>query len=355
MNKDYYKILGISRDANDKDIKKAYRKLASKYHPDKNPGNKEAEEKFKEINEANECLSDPQKKRNYDTYGDSKGMGGGGFNGSAYSDIFESFFGRRGRAQQQMDVRPVSTSISISVYEAFTGCEKEIYYRANEKCSDCSGRGYAKTGKEQVCSICSGSGQRFTNQGFLRMAQTCNSCKGSGKIIFDPCKTCNGNKVKSSNMKTKIRIPKGVTNGNVIRMAESGNYSPELKRNGDVHVNVKLVSDDNFTISHGADLSTKVPISLKKAIFGGELKIATLHGEVAIKIPEGCKHGTKFRLAQKGLMLKPNVNMFGDLYVEIEIDLPTKESAKDFDDKNFNYESIKKYNKDSEDIKNKLN
>jgi molecular chaperone DnaJ len=357
MNKDYYKILGVPKTATGKEIKSAYRKLASKYHPDKNPDDKASEEKFKEINEANECLSDANKKRNYDTYGDSKGRSHGqGFGNQNYSDIFSSFFGEQRQQQQRQrpTVRAVSTSISITIYEAFYGCDKDIFYRCDEKCEKCSGEGFGKDGRLDNCASCNGTGQTYLNQGFIKIARACNICHGRGKRIINPCKTCSGAAVISSNIKTRIKIPKGVSNGTTMRMGGVGNYSSELNKNGDVHLKIKLHSDNFFEVN-GNDLRCTIPLSLKDAIFGGVLNIPTLHGEVSIKIPPQCKHGTQFRLKGKGLPVNPNSDMYGELYVITTVDLPSPESVKDFNDSEFKYDGISNHAKSLKEVRENIN
>jgi molecular chaperone DnaJ len=355
MSKDYYNILGIKRDASEKDVKRAYRKLAAKYHPDKNPDDKEAEEKFKEINEANENLSDKQKRAYFDRFGSEQGRQGNN-NGRQqqhqYSEFVNSFFGGRTN-RRPATIRPVKASVTIDIYEAFKGCDKEIFFRCNEKCCKCEGKGHGSDGEVVKCTTCLGSGQVMANHGFVRMAQQCPGCAGQGKNIKNPCNTCGGLGVKNSNIKNKISIPKGVTNGSVVRLQDAGNFSTELNKQGDVYIEIRFTTDSFFE-SNGYDLGCKAPISINDAIFGGTIKIPTLHGESEIRIPPQCKHGTKFRLKGKGLQTNHNSNSFGDLYVIVEIALPTESSAKRFNDKKFQYNDIKAYEAKSKEIKNKL-
>lgn len=284
-SKDYYEVLGLSKGASDDEIKKAYRKLAMKYHPDRNQGNKEAEEKFKDINEAYQVLSDPQKKANYDQFGSADfngggfgGFGGGGFSGmGGFEDIFDSFFGggfssrRRNGPERGADLE---YTVSLTFEEAVFGVEKEISITRNEKCDTCAGSG-AKPGTDsKTCDKCGGTGQvrvqRNTPLGSFVSTSTCDKCGGSGKVIDEPCTTCHGKGTVRKNKKIKINIPAGVDTGNVLPLRGQGEPGKNGGPNGDLYINIRVSSHKNFE-RRGFDIYIKEHISFGKAVLGTEI------------------------------------------------------------------------------------
>ncbi|MCM0648832.1 molecular chaperone DnaJ [Clostridium swellfunianum] len=333
--KDYYEVLGLQKGASDDDIKKAFRKLAIKYHPDKNQGDKEAEEKFKEINEAYQVLSDPEKKVNYDQYGTADfnggGFGGGGFDFNdmgGFGDIFESFFGggfssgrRRNGPERGADIE---YNLSLTFEEAVFGVEKEISVTKQERCETCSGSGAKPGTHPKTCDKCGGSGQvrvqRNTPLGSFVSVNTCDKCGGKGKLVSDPCPTCRGTGKERKNRKIKINVPAGVDTGNVIPLRGHGEHGANGGPPGDLYVNIKVAAHPQFK-RKGFDIYIDRHISFAKATLGCELKVPTVDGEVKYDVPAGTQPGTVFRLKGKGV---PRVNSSGrgDQYVNIIVDVP---------------------------------
>ncbi|MEL7596608.1 MAG: molecular chaperone DnaJ [Clostridiaceae bacterium] len=333
-NKDYYDILGISKGASDDEIKKAYRKLAMKYHPDRNPDNKEAEEKFKDINEAYQVLSDPQKKSQYDQFGTTDfngGFGGsGGFDFSGmggFEDIFDSFFGggfssrRRNGPERGADLE---YTLNLTFEEAVFGVEKEISISKNEICDDCNGTGSKPGSNSKTCDKCGGTGQvryqRNTPLGSFVSTSTCDKCNGTGKIISDPCSHCHGKGTVRKNKKVKIKIPAGVDTGNVLPLRGQGEPGKNGGPTGDLYINIRVSSHKVFN-RKGFDIYIEEHISFGKASFGTELKVPTIDGDVKYKVPAGTQSGTVFRLRGKGVP-KVNGHGRGDEYVKIIVDIP---------------------------------
>lgn len=333
--KDYYEVLGLQKGASDDEIKKAFRKLAIKYHPDKNQGNKEAEEKFKEINEAYQVLSDPQKKAQYDQFGTTDFNGGGGFSGGfdfsdigGFGDIFESFFGggfgsarRRNGPERGADIE---YTLNLTFEEAVFGAEKEIAVNRYERCETCSGNGSKPGTSPKTCDKCGGSGQiriqRNTPLGSFVSVNTCDKCGGKGKIITDPCPTCKGTGKERKHRKIKINVPAGVDTGNVIPLRGHGEHGANGGPPGDLYVNIRVSSHPTFK-RKGFDIYIDRHISFAKAALGCELKVPTVDGEVKYEVPPGTQPGTVFRLKGKGV---PRVNSSGrgDQYVNIIVDIP---------------------------------
>lgn len=342
--KDYYEILGVSKDASDQEIKRAFRKLALKYHPDRNKGNKEAEEKFKEINEAYQVLSDPQKRAQYDQFGttDFSNMGGGfdsnfgGFDFSdfgGFGDIFDSFFGggfsssrssrRRNAPRKGADLE---YNINLTFEEAVFGVEKEIIIYRNEKCDKCGGTG-AKAGTSPVtCDRCGGTGQikieRNTPLGSFVSVTTCDKCGGKGTIIREVCTNCYGRGTVRKRRRIKINIPAGVDNGNVLPLRGQGEPGENGGPSGDLYVRISVSPHPQFK-RDGADIYIDKHISFGKAVLGAEIKVPTIDGNVKYRIPRGTQSGTVFRLKNKGVQ-KVNSKLRGDQYVKVIVDIPTK-------------------------------
>ncbi|MEJ5210603.1 MAG: molecular chaperone DnaJ [Burkholderiales bacterium] len=331
--RDYYEVLGVGRDASEDEIKKAYRKLAMKYHPDRNPGNKEAEEKFKEVKEAYETLSDPNKRAAYDHYGHAgvdPNLGGGfqhGFGGfaDAFADIFGDLFGggRRSNVYRGADLR---YNLEITLEEAARGTETRIRVPTMETCPTCGGSG-AKPGTQPVtCSMCGGHGQVRMQQGFFSIQQTCPSCHGSGKTIAEPCRECHGAGRVKKHKTLAVKIPAGVDEGDRIRLAGEGEAGINGGPPGDLYVVVHLKEHPVFK-RDGNDLHCEMPISFTTAALGGELEIPTLDGHARIKIPEGTQSGRVFRLSGKGIK-GVRSHAPGDLYCHVVVETPVNLNAR---------------------------
>ena len=331
--RDYYEVLGVNRDAGADEIKKAYRKLAMKHHPDRNPDNKEAEEKFKELSEAYEVLSDADKKAAYDRYGHAGvdpsmgGRGGGqaGFDGfaDAFSDIFGDIFGgaRGGRSNvyRGADLR---YNLEITLEEAARGAEKTIRIPTVEECETCDGSGAKPGTQPQTCSTCGGSGQVRIQQGFFSIQQTCPKCHGSGRVISDPCHTCRGAGRVKGHKTLEVKIPAGIDEG--MRLRHSGYGEPGVNGGppGDLYVEIHIRQHPVFQ-RNGDDLHCEMPISFTTAALGGEIEIPTLDGMARLKIPPETQSGKAFRLRGKGIR---NVRSHaqGDLMCHVVVETPVR-------------------------------
>ncbi|MBU5591032.1 molecular chaperone DnaJ [Clostridium sp. MSJ-4] len=336
--KDYYELLGLEKGASDEDIKKAFRKLAIKYHPDKNQGNKEAEERFKEINEAYQVLSDPEKKAQYDRFGTTDFSGAGGFGDYDFSgmggfedlgDIFSSFFGGGFSGNRKRKNGPEKGSdleyrINLTFEEAVFGVEKEIKIKRNESCETCGGTG-AKTGKaKKTCDKCGGTGQmrvqRNTPLGSFVSVSPCDKCGGTGNIITDPCNSCNGTGKQKKERKITVKIPAGVDDGNVMPLRGQGEHGVNGGPPGDLYINIRVSPHSTF-IRRGFDIYMDTHISMIKAALGTEIKVPTVDGDVVYTIPAGTQPGTMFRLKGKGVP-KINSHVRGDQYINVIVDVP---------------------------------
>jgi molecular chaperone DnaJ len=341
---DYYALLGVARDATDADIKKAYRKKAVQYHPDKNQGDAEAEEKFKEVSEAYEVLKDAEKRAAYDRYGHAafqrSGMGqgrgdfhdpfdmfkevfgGGGGGGSIFDDFFGGGESSRGGARQGSDLR---YDLEIDLREAADGVEKEISYRRAASCQKCEGSGAAPGSHKVKCATCGGRGQVTAQRGFFSVRQVCSTCHGQGIVIERPCGDCNGEGRGMKTSKIKLRIPAGVDTGSKLRSAGNGEAGVMGGPSGDLYVVVHLREHEIFE-RHGDDLSCDIPIKFTLASIGGTIDVPTLNGKASLKIPSGTQSGTTFRLRGHGM---PNIrsNRKGDQFIRVHIEVPTKLTA----------------------------
>ena len=340
--RDYYEVLGVSKGATEDEIKRAYKKLARKYHPDMNPGDKEAEEKFKEINEANEVLSDPTKKSRYDQFGfagvdPNYGAGGGAYGGAGFDfgdlgDIFGSFFGggfggfgggqqRRNGPQRGESIR---MSVSVSFTEAAFGCEKEVTLDRTEQCDDCHGSGCANGTTPEVCPECHGTGtvqvRRQTPMGVFASTAACTKCGGTGKIIHQPCTTCRGNGRLHKRRTVKVSIPAGIDNGQTISLRGQGHAGKNGGPSGDLLITVMVKPHELFR-RDGTSVFCEAPITFTQAVLGAELEIPTIDGKVKYTIPEGTQTGTVFRLKGKGIPVL-NGRGRGDQYVTVTIETP---------------------------------
>jgi len=337
--RDYYEVLGVSKTSSQEDIKKAYRKLALKHHPDKNKGNKSSEEKFKEAGEAYHVLSDKQRRQNYDQFGHAafEGTGGrGGFSNfdftSAFSDIFGSdifddFFddfggGRRSRRRQSenrgTDLR---YDLTISLEDAYLGKKQEIKYSSSEKCERCNSQGSEPGSSPGECSVCGGHGKVRSNQGFFTIQQTCPQCSGTGEEITNPCKSCKGLGKKQIYKKLSVTIPKGVDDGTRIRLAGKGEAGIKGNSNGDLYIFINVNSHEIFKRSE-ENLFFEFPISITDASLGTILEVPTIGGGKAkVKIPAGTQTGKQFRLRDKGMPIMRSRD-YGDLYIRIITEVP---------------------------------
>jgi len=351
--RDYYEVLGVSKTATQDELKKAYRKLARKYHPDLNKDNAEAAEKFKECNEAYSVLSDEQKRAQYDQFGhaafENGGMGGGGgfggaggfggFGGSGMEDIFDMFFGgqggRGGRSSKAGPQRGADLrfDLEISFEEAAFGLEKEINLYRDEVCDHCHGEGAEPGSKVETCPECNGSGYvRFTqNTMFGQMVneRPCSRCKGEGKIISEPCKECRGKGTVKRNKKLKVKIPAGVDNGSRLRVSNEGEAGAKGGPSGDLYVYL-YVKPHKFFERDGTTVLCEVPINIVQATLGADIKVPTLDGQVTMKIPEGTQPGKVMRIKGKGIPSLRNSSR-GDQLVRIKVVVPTKLSDKQKD------------------------
>jgi molecular chaperone DnaJ len=337
MKMDYYEVLQVERTASDTELKASYRRLAMQYHPDRNPNNPEAEERFKACSEAYQVLSDPDKRAAYDRYGHAgvgAGAAGNPFAGGPFAqgdlgDIFGDLFGemfnmgsRGGRASRAQRGRDIKFDLRLEFEEAVFGIEREITIRRAEACNDCSGTGSEGGRQPETCQQCGGRGQIRTQQGFFSVARTCPVCSGTGSVVRHPCKTCRGDGRVQREHKILVKVPAGVENETRIRYSGEGDAGRWGGPSGDLYV-VLEVRAHKFFERDGDDLHCVMPISFPQAALGTELEIETLHGPEMLKVPEGTQSGKEFRLRGKGV---PHLNAHGrgDLIVEVRVQTPAK-------------------------------
>ncbi len=333
--RDYYEVLGVARDATDKEMKKAYRRMAMKFHPDRNPGDEKAEESFKEVNEAFEMLSDPQKRAAYDQYGHAGvdpnmggghggGFGGGGAGfGDAFGDIFGDIFGGggggRSSVQRGADLR---FSLQLDLEDAVRGVEKKIRIPTLVECNTCDGSGARKGSSAKTCGTCAGHGQVRMQQGFFAVQQTCPECHGSGKVIKDPCRDCHGEGRVQEYKTLSVKVPKGVDTGDRIRLSGEGEAGANGGPAGDLYVQVD-VRDHAIFERDGKHLYCEVPVTFTDAALGGELEVPTLDGKVKLRIPAETQTGKMFRLRGKGVVPVRGGSQ-GDLICKVVVETPVK-------------------------------
>ena len=375
--RDYYEVLGVGKNASDNEIKSAYRKLAKKYHPDLNPGDKEAEEKFKEVNEANDVLSDPEKRKRYDQFGfagvdpnyaaqQGGGAGGfgGGFGGVDLGDLFGDIFGSGGfggfggfggssRANPNAPRKghDIQASVILTFEEAAHGCSKTVTINRQETCRDCGGSGAEHGTSPETCPHCGGRGYVVTQQrtpfGVMQSQQPCSYCGGRGTIIKNPCRTCRGTGKTGARKTLEVRIPAGIDDDQNIALRGQGDAGSNGGPAGDVIVHVTVKPDPVFE-RDGFDVWVHEPITFSQAVLGAEITVPTVDGKVAYTIPEGTQSGTRFRLRGKGIQYL-NGRGRGDQYVVVDVEIPKKltkaqrDALKAFEDtlKDDNYEKRK--------------
>jgi molecular chaperone DnaJ len=333
--KDYYKVLGVGRDATQEDIKKTFRQLALKYHPDRNQGDKDFEEKFKEINEAYTCLGDAEKRAHYDRYGTTEGFGaaaGAGFGGfgagapfgDIFEDIFEDFLGafsgfKKAKSTKGSDLR---YNLTLNLEEAAFGTEKTLKIPRWQSCDTCGGAG-AEPGKPPVtCTQCQGTGHIRFQQGFFSVSKTCGKCNGTGMLITHPCRNCNGNGKIRVQRELSIKIPAGVDNGSRLKLSSEGDFGNYGGPPGDLYV-VITVEEHSFFKRDDINVYCQVPLSFPRAVFGGEIEVPTLSGPAKLKVPPGTQSGKSFHLKGKGIP-RLGTHQRGDQIVSVYIDVPKK-------------------------------
>ncbi len=340
--RDYYEILGVNRNADAEEIRKTYRKLAVKYHPDKNPGDKAAEEKFKELGEAYEALSDPQTRAAYDHYGHAafdprqRARGGGGFHdpfdifrevfgAGGGGGIFESIFGGGHDPSAPQRGDDLRYDLEITLEEAALGCEKEIPVTKLDRCETCDGSGMEQGSKIKTCATCGGRGQVLISRGIFSIAQTCPQCKGAGRILERPCKSCHGEGKRQRSSKIMLRIPAGVDAGARLRSTGNGEAGFRGGPPGDLYVVLRVKPHEIFQ-RDGDDLLCEVPVSFVQATFGAEIEVPTLEDRAVIKIPPGTQPGTTLRVKDKGVK---NLQGYGhgDLHVHVQVEVPARLTA----------------------------
>jgi len=338
---DYYDLLGVPKNASAEEIKKAYKKKALLYHPDRNKGDKEAEEKFKKVNHAYEVLSDSEKRQIYDQFGEDglKGRafqdGGGGYASyeevfEKFSDVFSDFFGGRpgGRYGRNapMQGSDLLTRLTISFEESFNGAKKDVTITRSSTCSECSGSGAEKGSSKKTCTTCNGQGQVRVSQGYFSLAQTCPTCRGEGTLIEKPCKKCSGTGFVRENKTVSITIPAGIASGMKMRVAREGNSGVNGGPRGDVYVEINVKPHSLFE-REGDDIYIELPISYSQAVLGDKVSVPTMLGNVEMKIPPGTQSGTRMRLKEKGFVSLSN-RMRGSQYVVLKLEVPKNISEK---------------------------
>jgi molecular chaperone DnaJ len=335
----YYEVLEVDRTAKDGELKSAFRKLAMKWHPDRNPGNKDCEHRFKEINEAYEVLKDPDKRAAYDRFGHAafeQGGVGGGFSadfGSAFSDLFEGIFGMgaaRGRRDGRERGADLRYNMEISLEEAYSGKTSQVRLPTSVSCEACSGTGAKAGSRPKTCPHCAGAGRIRHAQGFFTLERTCPGCQGRGQVIDDPCPSCTGTGRVTRERALSVNIPAGVEDGTRIRLAGEGEAGVRGGPPGDLYIFLSIGAHDFFQ-RDGADLHCRVPISMVQAALGGEFEAPTIDGgKTRVKVPEGTQSGRRFRLQGKGMPVLRS-RQVGDMYVQIVVETPQKLTKKQRD------------------------
>ncbi|WDI78664.1 molecular chaperone DnaJ [Candidatus Purcelliella pentastirinorum] len=338
IKKDCYDILGISKSASNRDIKKAYKRLAIKFHPDRNQGNKLAEDKFKEVKEAYEILSDKQKRSSYDQYGyeafNNNSSSHTSYHtnadfGDIFGDVFGDIFGNSRRRQHKSSGSDLCYELDVTLEEAVIGITKKIQLSVLQRCNVCRGSGAKRGTKSKLCKTCNGAGQVQVRQGFFTVQQTCPACSGDGSVINDPCNLCDGNGRIKRNKTLSVKIPSGVDTGDKIRLTGEGEYGVRGGSSGDLYVEIKVKSHSIFSRENN-NLYCEVPISFIMAALGGEIEVPTLNGRIKLRIPAETQTGKSFRMRGKGVR-SIRSNYLGDLLCKVIVETPV----------NLNYEQKK--------------
>lgn len=340
--RDYYTVLGVSRDADESTLKKSYRKLAMQYHPDKNPGDQEAADRFREAAEAYDVLSDPEKRSRYDQFGfagvsgSGSGFGGGGFQNmedifSSFGDIFGDIFGgRAGRSSQQRGPRrgaDLRYMLEVDLKTCITGDEREIEFDTEQTCASCTGSGAQKGTSVATCSTCGGRGQVLRSQGFFQISTTCPTCSGQGQTIKDPCRECRGQGRVEAHRKIRVKIPKGVDNGNRLRISGEGEGGYAGGPSGDLFVEIRVEPHPNFE-RRASDLIGRARVDYLDAILGGEIEVDTPFEKTKIAVPAGAQPGDLLRLKGEGVpSLKSGAR--GDILYQVDLQIPTTLSSQE--------------------------
>ncbi|MDR2685912.1 MAG: molecular chaperone DnaJ [Rickettsiales bacterium] len=354
MAKDFYEILGVPKGSSEADLKKAYHKLVMKYHPDKNPGNKEAESKFKEVNNAYDVLRDPQKRAAYDQYGEAAFQGGGGgnpfgqggnpfggaggfqgfdFNSAGFGDMFEDIFSQMGfgggrHSAPDTNGRDMLHEVRISLKDAFYGKNIEVKFNANVKCEKCNGQGTADGSPAPACKSCGGSGSVRRSNGFFSSVSECPDCHGTGRKADKKCSACNGAGATAGKRTIEVKIPAGVQDGSRLRVPGQGEAGRLGGRNGDLFVDVSVARDEVFS-RNGDDLLVNLSVPFATLALGGQVEVAGIDGKsIEVKIPQGTQVGSKLRLKGNGMPMMGRAGSRGDLYLNIKTDVPTRLSSK---------------------------
>jgi len=346
MSEDYYKILDVERDATAEDIKKAYRNLAKKYHPDRNKDDEDAASQFKKISEAYEILGDEFKKNQYDRFGRVLGENEMGpfSQGRRGNTVVFNFGNFNFRKPFEKTISPTKVEARISIAEAFNGKKNhKIIYHRMDICPSCNGTGCAKDGSVIQCQSCRGTGEiNFGGKSFL--SQQCAACGGSGERVTIPCETCKGGKAVLSEKKLSVSLPPGTLNGNMMSIKDVGNYCPYNKRYGDLYVLISIM-DEEFMKVDEFDLKIGIPITLKEAIFGCKKLIPNPHGKIEVKIPKGVSPGSVLKISGKGMRRGVNLDSYGDLFVIVDVEIPIVDDslADKFDESEFKYVDVKSF------------
>ena len=339
MARDYYEILGVKQGTDASELKKAYRKLALKYHPDQNPGDSVAEEKFKEAATAYEVLSNPKKRARYDRFGETgvhpNAGGHSGFQDvndvfGAFGDIFSDFFGGSTRTSQQGGRKPGSNlryHLTLKMKDILKNTEQQISYEYEEDCEPCYGQGSAPGSSPETCQVCGGQGQVIRQQGFFQMGATCHSCLGKGKVIIKPCKTCSGRGRKLTKKQLKLQVPAGVENGNQLRLSEEGEGGYQGGPRGDLYVVIKVKDHPTYE-RRGPHLVGYLKVSYIQALLGGRTQIQGLKDSITVDIPKGTTNGDTIRMRNQGLPSLQSSRL-GDLILEAQVEIPRKLQAQE--------------------------
>ncbi len=327
---DYYEVLGVTRSASSDEIKKAYRKLAIKFHPDKNPDNKDAEEKFKEASEAYQILSDSNNRSKYDQFGHAAFQNGGaGFGGfgdfsnfaeDIFGDIFGAFFGTSSAGGRRRAGRDLRFQLEITLEEAAFGADKEITLQKPVPCEPCEGKGARAGTTPETCKHCNGQGSIPMQHGLFAVSKTCPICRGEGAVIVDPCPNCGGNGQQAKEHTLSVKIPEGIDSGQRLKLRGEGEHSPEGGPPGDLYVEISIAQHETF-YRHGADIVCEIPITYSQAVLGAEINVPTLNGDISMKVPPATESGKIFRLRGKGIV-DLQTGHRGDEHVRVYVYVP---------------------------------